>query len=196
MPPTFLLNRINGFTTRGNVSYHLIPLIFQAYIQYQVNGLPGAHFELLIGIEPTTCSLQVSCSANWAIVANWELLRRFFNSRCKGTIIFGHFQKFVTLFAKNSRSRHFWTTLIVVNILLREAVLTGANRLKLTPIPDLNVWIILCKSYRHLWTAFPQSFLQNADGSSRFSALGGDRDDSVIFLYAKFADIYQIILSI
>ena len=40
---------------------------------------------------------------------------------------------------KNSRSRHFWTTLIVVNILLREVVLTGANHILLTPIPDLNV---------------------------------------------------------
>jgi hypothetical protein len=36
---------------------------------------------------------------------------------------------------------------------------------------------MLCKNYRHLWTAFPQSFLQNADGSSRFPTLGGDMED-------------------
>ena len=43
---------------------------------------------------------------------------------------------------KNSRNRHFWTETISVNILHRESVLTGANHILLTPIPDLNVCII------------------------------------------------------
>ena len=52
---------------------------------------------------------------------------------------------------KNSRNRHFWTETISVNILLREPVLTGANHILLTPIPDLNVWNIIYKSKRNFF---------------------------------------------